>query len=178
MKLIGNKVIIREFAESDFEAFNALVSDRQNHETAGLEFTTDKNKSKNIFDNYLVLANTYVIALKSSNRMLGIVELNERGLTNGLDKTREIGFIISPEYRRNGYATEAIQLVLDYGFKILHLSEVWASVKVNNPVPQALLSKLGFKYIYQVSQDPLLIDSPENMLKYYLLKNEQQGNVN
>ncbi len=175
MNLKGERIEIRNFEEDDFSEFSKLLKDPKNHQTAELEYSSDIHKSKHIFDKYLVLANSYVIALKSSHQMLGIIELNERGISNGLDKTREIGFVISEEYRGHGYASEAIKVLLDYGFKILHLSEVWASVKVNNTIPQQLLSKLGFEYIYQVSQDPLQLDSEEKMLKYYLLKNEQQG---
>jgi len=173
MHITGERIEIRNFKEDDYSIFANLLKDRNNHDTAGLEFSDDSHKSKNIFDKYLVLANTYVIALKSSHQMLGIIELNERGISNGLDKTREIGFVISSQYRNQGYASEAIKVLLDYSFKILHLSEVWASVKVSNQIPQKILIKLGFKYIYQVSQNPLHLDSPEDMLNYYLLKNEQ-----
>lgn len=173
MNLIGEHVEIRNFEENDFSEFKKLLQDRKNHENAGLEYSSDDNQIINIFNKYLVLANTYVIALKSNHRMLGIIELNERGISNGLDKTREIGFVISKDYRRLGYATEAIELMLQYAFEQLHLLEVWAAVKVNNTVPQLVLTKLGFKYIYQVSQDPFDFNSAENMLKYYLLKNEK-----
>ncbi|MCH4008972.1 GNAT family N-acetyltransferase [Companilactobacillus sp.] len=176
MDLTGDRIEIRNFKENDFDTFYKLTKDADNHNLAGLEYAEDIHKSKNIFNKYLVLANTYVIALKSSHRMLGIIELNERGISNGLDKTREIGFVISKEFRGHGYATEAIQVLLDYSFKILHLSEVWASVKVDNMAPQSILTKMGFKYIYQVSQDPLHLEDSENVLKYYLLKNTQQGN--
>ncbi|AKP68051.1 GNAT family N-acetyltransferase [Companilactobacillus ginsenosidimutans] len=175
MELTGEKIIIRNFEESDFEVFSQLVQDQSNHETAGLEYSLNKNNSRDIFNKYLVLANTYVIALKSSHKMLGIIELNERGVSDGLDKTREIGFVISSDQRNHGYASEAIKLMLSHSFNTLHLTEVWASVKTTNPVPQALLSKLGFKYIYQVSQDPLHLESEDKMLKYYLLKNENGG---
>lgn len=173
MKLIGQQVEIRNFEKNDFSEFEKLVEDENNHESAGLEYSLDEHEIINIFNKYLALANSYVIALKSSHRMLGIIELNERGISNGLDKTREIGFVIASDYRRQGYASEAIKLMLDYAFNELDLSEVWAAVKVNNTIPQSVLTKLGFKYIYQVSQDPFDINSAENMLKYYLLKNDK-----
>jgi RimJ/RimL family protein N-acetyltransferase len=176
MNLIGERIIIRNFEQNDFDSFYELIKDPKNHETAGLEYSLDKNKSKDIFDKYLVLANSYVIALKSNQKMVGIIELNERGISNGLDKTREIGFVISTQYRNQGYATEAIKMMLEYSFEELKLTEVWASVKVNNSLPQDILTKFGFKYIYQVSQDPLHLESEADTIKYYLLKNEEQGN--
>ncbi|WP_125772193.1 GNAT family N-acetyltransferase [Companilactobacillus furfuricola] len=173
MNLIGNEVEIRNFEQNDYLEFAKLVKDPNDHDSAGLEYSLDDNEIINIFNKYLSLANSYVIALKSSHRMLGIIELNERGISNGLDKTREIGFVISNESRRQGYASEAIELMLEYAFNELHLLEVWAAVKVNNTVPQLVLTKLGFKYIYQVSQDPFDFNSAENTLKYYLLKNDK-----
>ena len=172
MNIANDEIEVRNFIEADFNTFYQLTSDKESHKTAGLEYEPNENKSKNIFDKYLVLANSYAVALKSSHQMLGIIELNERGVSNGLDKTREVGFIIAPVFRHKGYATQALKLILNYGFKTLALTEIWASVKTNNAVPQTLLTKLGFRYIYQVSQDPLHLESHENMLKYYLLKNE------
>ncbi|MFD1472715.1 GNAT family N-acetyltransferase [Companilactobacillus mishanensis] len=175
MDLQGEKLVIRNFTEADEKEFYKLMSSKKNHDTAGLEYSTDQNFVKKVFSQYLALANTYAIALKSNSQMVGIIELNERGISNGLDKTREIGFIISEEYRHLGYAQEAISLLLDYGFNTLHLTEVWASVKLHNLIPQTLLTQLGFKYIYQANQDPFLSDDDDEILKYYLLKNEQNA---
>ncbi|MFC6323987.1 GNAT family N-acetyltransferase [Companilactobacillus baiquanensis] len=168
MYLIGRKVIIRNFIEEDFDEFYRLVKDQNNHQKAGLEYTDNENLAKTLFKKYQELPNSYVIALEN-NSMVGIIELNERGITADLRETREIGFIIGQEYRRKGLGSEAISLLIDYGFKELGLRELWAAVKTDNLPTKNLLNKLKFKFIYQVNQNSLLTDD-EVPLDFYLIK--------
>lgn len=168
MRIIGKKVIIRDFEESDFLDFFDLIQDKNNHELSGIEYTTDKTKAKEIFKRYLKIDTAFVIA-DLSDKMIGIIEMNLRGISGGLDKTREIGFVIDQNYRRQGLGSEAIKLVIDYGFDKMNLTEIWASVKESNKSTQKLLDKFDFKYIYESDQSLLFADNWETV-KYYLLK--------
>ena len=111
----------------------------------------------------------FVIAQKDTDQMVGIIEMNKRGESNDLLLTREIGFVINRKFRNQGFAKESIQLLIDYGFNELNLTEIWASSEKDNQAPQKLLELLGFKYIYEVNQAlPYAMQS--NLVKYYLLK--------
>lgn len=168
MHLIGRKVIIRDFVDEDFESFYRLVQDEDNHKKAGLEFVLNRDLAKELFKKYQELPNSYAIALEN-NSMVGIIELNERGMTADLKKTREIGFIVDRDYRRKGIGSEAISLLIEYGFKKLNLIELWAAVETDNLPTKNLLNKLKFKFIYQVNQNSLLTDN-KVPLDFYLLK--------
>lgn len=168
MHLIGRKVIIRDFVDEDFESFYRLVQDEDNHKKAGLEFVLNRDLAKELFKKYQELPNSYAIALEN-NSMVGIIELNERGMTADLKKTREIGFIVDRDYRRKGIGSEAISLLIEYGFKKLDLIELWAAVETDNLPTKNLLNKLKFKFIYQVNQNSLLTDN-KVPLDFYLLK--------
>lgn len=168
MHLIGRKVIIRDFIDEDFESFYRLVQDEDNHKKAGLEFVLNRDLAEELFKKYQELPNSYAIALEN-NSMVGIIELNERGMTADLKKTREIGFIVDRDYRRKGIGSEAISLLIEYGFKKLDLIELWAAVETDNLPTKNLLNKLKFKFIYQVNQNSLLTDN-KVPLDFYLLK--------
>lgn len=168
MHLIGRNVLIRNFIDEDFNNFYKLVQDQNNHKVAGLEYVTNEEMAKELFKKYQKLPNSYAIALEN-NSMVGIIELNERGLTADLGKTREVGFIIDRDFRRKGIGSEAISLLIDYGFKELGLKELWASVETDNLPTKKLLSKFNFKFIYQVNQNALLTDN-KVPLDFYLLK--------
>lgn len=168
MHLIGRKVIIRDFVDEDFESFYRLVQDEDNHKKAGLEYVLNRDLAKELFKKYQELPNSYAIALEN-NSMVGIIELNERGMTADLKKTREIGFIVDRDYRRKGIGSEAISLLIEYGFKKLDLIELWAAVETDNLPTKNLLNKLKFKFIYQVNQNSLLTDN-KVPLDFYLLK--------
>ena len=169
MNLIGNKIKIRNFEATDLDQFLELVQDQNNHELAGLEYTDDANFGKQLLEMYHRRDGAFAIALKETNQLVGIIELNKRGESDELLQTREIGFVINRKFRQLGYAKEAVQLIIDYGFKTLNLTEIWASTERENLAPQRLLEILEFKYIYEATQT-LPYTGQHNRVKYYLLK--------
>lgn len=64
---------------------------------------------------------------------------------NHRNRTAEIGFMTNPEFRRKGYAFEAMRLLLRYLFDELGLNKVMAQTGEFNEGSIALLKKLGFK---------------------------------
>ncbi|TKI91645.1 GNAT family N-acetyltransferase, partial [Bacillus wiedmannii] len=60
-------------------------------------------------------------------------------------KRAEIGYELDDTYWGQGYATEALQAILTYGFETLQLIRIAAVVYVENKASQKLLSKAGFQ---------------------------------
>ncbi len=58
----------------------------------------------------------------------------------------ELGYWVGVPYWGNGYATEAANAVLDYGFKSLVLSRIWARAFVRNPASSRVLEKVGMRH--------------------------------
>ncbi len=58
----------------------------------------------------------------------------------------EIAFVISKTYWGKGYATEAAQAVLTFGFKEAGLERIVALTMEENTPSQRVLDKLGFQY--------------------------------
>lgn len=58
--------------------------------------------------------------------------------------TFSYGLDIAPEHQRNGYASEAIQLVLRYYFAELRYQKVTVAIHSDNPASMKLHHKLGF----------------------------------
>lgn len=82
-----------------------------------------------------------------------IIDENETGETVGIidifefDPLHEhagIGILIADGHRRRGYAEEAILLVKDYLFEILHLRQIYCNVMANNEASLQLFQKCGF----------------------------------
>jgi len=68
--------------------------------------------------------------------------------TNKVDRTAEVGIVIGEkEYWDQGYGTEALQLLLEYGFNLLNLHNITLGVYSYNKRAQASYQKLGFKEI-------------------------------
>lgn len=60
-------------------------------------------------------------------------------------ETYEIGWVLHPDYQGQGYATEAAQALLEYGFKTLHLHRIIATCQPENPASYRIMEKLGMR---------------------------------
>ncbi len=84
----------------------------------------------------------YLIFDKKTSKPIGDADL--RDIKPG--KTAECAIMIGEsEYRNKGYATEALELLLDYGFKNFDLKKVTAPILYFNEPSIAVHKKLGFK---------------------------------
>lgn len=59
-------------------------------------------------------------------------------------KTAEIGYWIGEPYWGKGIATEAVRMLVDYGFNKLNLIRIYTGVFENNPASCRVLEKAGF----------------------------------
>lgn len=56
----------------------------------------------------------------------------------------EVGIVIRPAYRRQGYGLATLHLLLDYGRQTLHLHQLFAVVSCANEASRALFLRAGF----------------------------------
>ena len=61
------------------------------------------------------------------------------------DRCCEVGYDLSPRAQGQGYMTEALRAVLDFGFATLDLNRIEAIVHVNNAASLRLLDRLHFQ---------------------------------
>lgn len=62
----------------------------------------------------------------------------------GFWRLPEVGYLLHPDYWRQGYGTEALRALIAYGFQERGLDRVTADVDPDNQASIALLQKLGF----------------------------------
>lgn len=93
-------------------------------------------------------------AKKSSPGNFNIIDLETNELIGsvGLDKIKDVSrsavlgiFIGNDKYRSSGYGTEAIKLLLEYGFKYLNLHSIKLTVLDVNARAYKCYIKCGFK---------------------------------
>jgi RimJ/RimL family protein N-acetyltransferase len=60
-------------------------------------------------------------------------------------RVAEIGITIAPDFQRNGYATEALNVILNFLFVTLSKHRVFASVDPRNLRSMALMTRLGLR---------------------------------
>lgn len=85
----------------------------------------------------------YSIYHIESNQIIGSCGYNSLDFEN---LKAEIGYEISKEYWRNGFASEVILKLLDYAYNTLHFHRIEAKVEPANINSIRLLEKLNFQF--------------------------------
>lgn len=84
----------------------------------------------------------FAIVLKDSDRHIGNIKI---GPVNWIHRIADIGLMIGDKASwGKGYATEAIRLVTEYGFKTLNLHKITASCYASNQGSAKAFVKVGF----------------------------------
>lgn len=55
----------------------------------------------------------------------------------------ELGYFLLPPSRGHGYATEALELLIDYGFRHLKLARIWGSCDADNAASAGVMRRAG-----------------------------------
>ena len=78
---------------------------------------------------------------RADGRFVGIIGV----VMSEIDGVRcaELGYLIHPEFQRQGYAYEGAKACMDYAFRTLHADYVTASVAADNLPSMCLTEKLG-----------------------------------
>lgn len=82
-----------------------------------------------------------IICETASKHIVGTIDLYDFNPTH---KRAGVGILIAEKYRKNGYATEALQLMISYAFSTLQLKQLYCSITSNNVTSLNLFQKLGF----------------------------------
>ncbi len=83
----------------------------------------------------------WAITLKGNPKMIGIMGHYKIQPEN---YRSEIGYMILPEYNGKGIVTEAVKIVVQYGFEQLQLHSIEAVIDPENIASEKVLQKNGF----------------------------------
>ena len=83
-------------------------------------------------------------AIEFQNELAGVTALVLQ--SDIYKKTAEIGYWIGEPYWNNGIATEAVKLLVNYGFDNLKLNRIFTGVFEDNKASQKVLEKCGFTH--------------------------------
>ena len=177
-KLVGDRIYLspRGASDEEIEKFTEWMNDFQ--------VTDYINKSEQIMTaigEKEWLENT---ARKNENKNFNIIDLNSNKLigTIGLEKfnwtsrNAVLGiFIGDKNYRNNGYGTEAIKLLLEFGFKYLNLHSIRLSLLSINERAHKCYLKCGFKDAGKSREEIFLNGKYYDKLYMDILEGEFEG---
>lgn len=85
-----------------------------------------------------------VIDEKATGKSIGMIDLFD---FNPQHKRAGIGILIHPDFQQKGFASEALQLLINYCFTHLHLHQLYANITDDNTNSLHLFEKQNFKQI-------------------------------
>ena len=94
------------------------------------------------FDIYATRQMRLVIENVASGEVVGAVDLFEFDPQN---RRAGVGIIITPPYRRSGFATDALLTVERYTAEVLHMHQLWCSVAADNEPSLKLFRRAGYE---------------------------------
>ena len=83
------------------------------------------------------------IVLKENSKLIGTIGFMWIQPENA---AAEVGYSLSRDYWNRGVMTEALRLVLDFGFRELKLNRIEAQHELSNPASGAVMRKVGMRH--------------------------------
>ncbi|MCP4178315.1 MAG: GNAT family N-acetyltransferase [bacterium] len=141
-----SRLILRKFEPNDLSfVYNHFSNSFVSEYLYDNEPPKNKDEAKEILD--------WCIDIESLNHIRWCIILKEKNIPIGtvgfhiydqINNAIEIGYDLSQKYTQQGYMTEAMNVVINYGFKNYNLNRIHACVAVENTGSNRLLEKSGF----------------------------------
>ncbi|MGF2685182.1 GNAT family N-acetyltransferase [Marinobacter sp. DUT-3] len=158
VELTTRRFLLRDFNDTDSDAFEAYHSDPRSHEFYGTEHTTTEYARK-----LLELFRAWAAEQPRVNFQLAIIRRGDPqilvgccGLRSGGEEkgTAELGIELAPEYwGRYAYATEVMHALVEFGFGTLNLHTIYGGTVSANSRIARLVNALGATAIIRPSPE-------------------------
>jgi len=86
----------------------------------------------------------FAVCMKENDLLIGGCGIRRESETSNV---ANLGWAINPEFQSNGFATEAARALIDFGFKELKLTVIYATCDTRNTQSFKVMEKLGMKKV-------------------------------
>lgn len=186
-KLVGDRIYLapKGSSEEEIKKFTEWMNDFQVTDYIGrtsqiITYDAEKEYLENATRN--TSNRSFNIIETEKDKLIGTIALEE---INWTERSAVLGiFIGEKDFRNNGYGTEAIKLLLEYGFKYLNLHSIRLDLLSINERAHKCYLKCGFKdtgasreqiFLNGKYYDRLHMDILENEFKGDYIKNKKIG---
>lgn len=150
LTLYTESLILRAYQSADWERVHIYGSDPEfsKYELWGPNSVEDTHKFIADMLNQ-TLSNPrfmfdFAICLRENNLLIGGCGIRRE---TELSQVANLGWAINPEFQNRGYATEAAKALIEFGFKDLGLSVIYATCDTRNAASFKVMEKLGMQRV-------------------------------
>ena len=133
-----SRLLLRPFQESDYDDLFEFLSQLKDNEFEGYPGITYEN-GRDYLQQRLGSEEFYAVVLPDSGKVIGNIYCGNRDFD-----AKEVGYIINSDYRRMGYAEEALSVVIGNAFR-QGTHRVFAECDSRNVASWKLLEKVGLQ---------------------------------
>jgi len=165
----GERVSLRTIEEDDLPFLHEHVNDPSVWRAIGRSRPVNGEAEREFFEEVVCGDGSVDLLIAAEEEPIGTVGLDLGDRAAG---TAELGYWVAPDHRREGYGTEATELVVAYGFDQLGLHRIAARVFEFNEASIRLLERVGFTH-EGVHRDDEFVDGAYRDTHWYgLLEDE------
>ena len=84
----------------------------------------------------------YAVTLRATGELLGSVSMG----INRKHNRAEMGYWIGKPYWNQGYATEAVKRMIDFGFRDIGLHRIYSGCDIDNTASKKVMENAGMRY--------------------------------
>jgi RimJ/RimL family protein N-acetyltransferase len=146
VELRTERLVLREFVTDDWPAMLAYESDplylRYYEWTEAAPEVTQAFVQRFVNNQQQLPRTKFQLAITLNGQLIG-----NCGIRKDEPDARQadMGYELAPTHWGNGYATEAAQAIVAFGFRELHVHRIWAECVPENKGSRRVLEKLGMK---------------------------------
>lgn len=146
MNIEGNLCVLRALEPEDLDAMYGWENDTDSWRVSGTVAPFSRHVLSRLideqqFDIYATRQMRLVIESRETGERIGAVDLFEFDPQN---LRAGVGIIITPTYRQQGFALDALKTLERYVSDILRLHQLWCSVSADNEASLQLFRKAGY----------------------------------
>lgn len=179
--IFGERIRFRAAEKEDIPIFVRWVNDEDVAENLLFATPISLHEEQQWYETMMkkqASEHVLVIEIKDPQTEVGFIPIGTCQIhdINWRNRSAEIGIMIGEKsYWDQGYGTEAMQLMVDHGFKTLNLHRIWLQVFAKNKRGIRAYEKAGFKYEGTYRQAEYQHGQYQDIHLMSILKDEWQG---
>lgn len=140
--MVGERVYLRPLERADIDAgWQDWINDAASRENLISPWPQTRDDMERYWErSQPTSAVMFAICRAADNQYVGNARLSS---IDWIHRTANFGWLIGPEFQKQGYGTEALVLLLRYGFHEIGLNRIWSTIWAENIASLASSSKVG-----------------------------------
>ncbi len=150
--LEGKRIVLRTLTREDAQDVSVAANDEEIGKFTPLPYPFQLENAIKLIDgtrNNINRGREFFLGIEFDERIVGMAGLLK---LDRIEKSGEVGCWVGREYRGKGLAGEALDVILNFGFREESLEKAWGRVTDKNYPSIKLLEKRGFLQTARFSQ--------------------------